>query len=121
MLVQELKTLREGILPLELEPLRAAVRGDAVPEEFPHELVYKCLIAGIRYHDGFAIELRDTLRQLLKAHPTLFMRYKIGRACAAGGYEELYKELDLLPDVAMAEEARDSLPASQDDYCDKVI
>lgn len=59
---------------------------------------------------------QDTLRQLLKAHPTLFMRYKIGRACAAGGYVELYKELDLLPDAAIAEEARDNLPASQGIY-----
>ncbi|EWG47509.1 hypothetical protein FVEG_07590 [Fusarium verticillioides 7600] len=159
MLVDELKTLRESLITLELEPLRAAIRGESVPNEFPHELVYKCLVAGIRYHDGFAIELRgkslhpslerafnardimsnrilkmkkaedmpycfwhpdvpsqDTLRQLLKAHPTLLMRYKIGRACAAGGYVELYKELDLLPDVAIAEEARDNLPASQGIY-----
>ncbi|KAF5631720.1 hypothetical protein F52700_6642 [Fusarium sp. NRRL 52700] len=159
MLVEELKTLREGILPLDLDLLRAAIRGEAVPDNFPHELVYKCLVAGIRYHDGFAAQLRgkslcqslerafnsrdimsnrlpqmrkpedipycfwhpdvpsqDTLRQLLKAHPTLFMRYKIGRACAAGGYVELYKELDLLPDVAIAEEARDNLPASQSIY-----
>ncbi|KAI1028858.1 hypothetical protein LB503_002598 [Fusarium chuoi] len=59
------------------------------------------------------VPIQDTLRQLLKAHPTLSMRYKIGRACAAGGYVELYKELDLLPDAAIAEEARDNLPASQ--------
>ena len=147
MLVEELKTLRESILPLELEPLRAAIRGETVPDDFPHEIAYKCLVAGIRYHDGFAIELRgkslhpslerafnarnimsnrlsemqkpedipycfwhpdvpsqDTLRQLLKTNPTLLMRYKTGRACAAGGYAELYKELDLLPDVAIAEE-----------------
>ncbi|KLO90242.1 Uncharacterized protein LW93_5699 [Fusarium fujikuroi] len=159
MLVEELKTLREGIRPLELDLLRAAIRGEAVPDDFPHELVYKCLVAGIRYHDGFAIELRgkhlrqslerafnardimsnrlpemekpehipycfwhpdvptqETLRQLLKVHPTMFMRYKIGRACAAGGYAELYKDLDLLPDVAIAEEARDNLPASQGIY-----
>ncbi|KAF5710529.1 hypothetical protein FMUND_9452 [Fusarium mundagurra] len=134
MLVEELKTLREAILPPELEPLRASIRGEAVPDDFPHELVYKSLIAGIRYHDGFAIELRgkslhqclerafnardimsnwipemekpedipycfwypnvpsqETLRQLLEAHPTLLMRYKVGRACAAGGYVEFYK------------------------------
>ncbi|KAF5562986.1 hypothetical protein FPHYL_5411 [Fusarium phyllophilum] len=119
MLIEELKTLREGILTLELEPLRAVICGEEVPDDFPHELVYKCLVAGIRYHDGFAIELRgkslhqslerafnardimsnripemekpegipygfwhpnvpsqETLRQLLKAHPTLLMRYK---------------------------------------------
>ncbi|EWZ84452.1 hypothetical protein FOWG_12247 [Fusarium oxysporum f. sp. lycopersici MN25] len=160
MLIEELETLRESILSLELDPLRAAVRGQEVPDDFPHELVYKCLVAGIRYHDGFAIELRGkslhqslerafnardimsnripkmekpedipycfwhpdvpsqgTLRQLLKNYPTLFMRYKVGRACAAGGYEELYKELDdLLPDVAVTEEARDNLPVSKGIY-----
>ncbi|KAF9766576.1 hypothetical protein IL306_000997 [Fusarium sp. DS 682] len=159
MLVKELKKLRDGIFSLELDPLRATIRGQEVPEDFPHELVYKCLVAGIRYHHGFAIELRgkslhqslerafnardimsnqvpemkkpedipycfwhpdvpsqDTLRQLLTDHPTSFMRYKVGRACAVGGYTELYKELDLLPDVAIAEEARDSLPVSKDIY-----
>ncbi|KAG7417316.1 hypothetical protein Forpe1208_v003854 [Fusarium oxysporum f. sp. rapae] len=159
MLVEELEKLRESIFSLEMEPLRAAIRGEAVPDDFPHELVYKCLVAGIRYHDGFAIELRgkslhrslerafnardimsnripemekpedtpycfwhpdvpsqETLRHLLNDHPTLFMRYKIGRACAAGGYVELYKELDLLPDVSIAEEAHDNLPASKGIY-----
>jgi hypothetical protein len=33
------------------------------------------------------------------------MRYQVGRACAAAGYFDLYKELDLLPDVSIAEEA----------------
>ncbi|KAJ4052262.1 hypothetical protein NW753_000251 [Fusarium oxysporum] len=57
---------------------------------------------------------QGTLRQLLKNYPPLFMRYEVGRACAAGGYEDLYKELDdLLPDVAIAEEARDNLPVSK--------
>ncbi|KAF4340715.1 hypothetical protein FBEOM_5374 [Fusarium beomiforme] len=157
MLVEELQALRDAIRPLALDPLRAAIRGQSVPKEFPHELVCKCLVAGIRSHDGFALELRgkslhqsierafnardvmsnrvpemdkpedipycfwypdipsqDTLRQLLKDHPTSLMRYQVGRACAAGGYVELYKELDLLPDVAIAEEARDNLPASKE-------
>lgn len=48
MLVEELKTLREGILPLELDPLRAAIRGESVPDDFPHQSVYKCPVAGIR-------------------------------------------------------------------------
>lgn len=33
------------------------------------------------------------------------MRYQVGRACAAAGYFSLYTELDLLPDVSIAEEA----------------
>ncbi|KAJ5698286.1 hypothetical protein N7462_000291 [Penicillium macrosclerotiorum] len=35
------------------------------------------------------------------------MRYQVGRACAAAWFTDLYKELDLLPDVSIAEEARD--------------
>lgn len=36
------------------------------------------------------------------------MRYQVGHACAAAGFARLYAELDLLPDVAIAEEARES-------------
>ncbi|KAF5681677.1 hypothetical protein FCIRC_5402 [Fusarium circinatum] len=159
MLIEELRSLRDGIRPLKLDNLRATIRGQSVPENFPHELTYKCLVAGIRHHDGFALEIRgksghpsverafnardimsdrvpemeesehipycfwypdvpgqETLRQLLKDHPTVLMRYQVGRACAAGGYVELYKELDILPDVSIAEEARDNLPVSKDIY-----
>lgn len=35
------------------------------------------------------------------------MRYQVGRACAAAGYINLYRQLDLLPDVSIAEEARE--------------
>ncbi|VTT72589.1 unnamed protein product, partial [Fusarium fujikuroi] len=59
---------------------------------------------------------QDILRRLLKDHPTVLMRYQVGRACAVGGYVELYKELDILPDVSIAEEARDNLPVSQEIY-----
>ncbi|RGP71737.1 hypothetical protein FLONG3_7041 [Fusarium longipes] len=59
---------------------------------------------------------QDTLRQLLKHHPTSLMRYQVGRACAVGGYTELYQELDLRPDAAIAEEARDNLPTSKAIY-----
>ncbi|GKT51497.1 uncharacterized protein ColSpa_11678 [Colletotrichum spaethianum] len=36
------------------------------------------------------------------------MRYHVGRACAVAGYSTLYGELNLLPDVSIAEEARDN-------------
>ncbi|KAF6804885.1 hypothetical protein CMUS01_14742 [Colletotrichum musicola] len=36
------------------------------------------------------------------------MRYLVGRACAVAGYADLYEELDLLPEVSIAEEARDN-------------
>lgn len=44
------------------------------------------------------------------------MQYQVGRACAAGGYTSLYLELDLLPDVAIAEEARDNRTSGQAIY-----
>ncbi|TDZ13740.1 hypothetical protein C8035_v009118 [Colletotrichum spinosum] len=48
----------------------------------------------------------DTYRELARRYPD--MRYHVGRACAAAGYTSLYKELDLLPGVSIAEEARDN-------------
>jgi hypothetical protein len=45
-----------------------------------------------------------TYRELARRYPS--MRYQVGRACAAASYTDLYKELDLLPDVSIAEEAR---------------
>lgn len=36
------------------------------------------------------------------------MRYQVGRACAVGGYAQLYCELNLLPDPCIAEEAREA-------------
>lgn len=49
----------------------------------------------------------DTYRQLARRYPQ--MRYQVGRACAVAGFKDLYSELDLLPDVSIAEEARDSV------------
>ncbi|CAI7614964.1 unnamed protein product [Penicillium discolor] len=47
----------------------------------------------------------ETYREVARRYPS--MRYQVGRACAAAWYTDLYKELDLLPDVSIAEEARD--------------
>ncbi|KAA8565546.1 hypothetical protein EYC84_009403 [Monilinia fructicola] len=49
----------------------------------------------------------DTYRELAQTYPD--MRYQVGRACAVGGYVDLYRELDLLPDISIAEEAWDNL------------
>ncbi|KAK3343841.1 hypothetical protein B0T25DRAFT_615151 [Lasiosphaeria hispida] len=46
-----------------------------------------------------------TYRELASRYPD--RRYQVGRACAAAGYAALYAELDLLPDVSIAEEARE--------------
>ncbi|OLN90032.1 hypothetical protein CCHL11_07253 [Colletotrichum chlorophyti] len=56
------------------------------------------------WHPDLAKE--ETYRELARRYPDL--RYHVGRACAAAGYNKLYDELDLLPDVSIAEEARDS-------------
>ncbi|KAJ6186867.1 hypothetical protein N7519_001775 [Penicillium mononematosum] len=55
------------------------------------------------WNPDFAEE--DTYRQVAQRYPS--MRYQVGRACAAAGYINLYRELDQLPDVSIAEEARE--------------
>lgn len=47
----------------------------------------------------------ETYREVARQYPS--MRYQVGRACAAACYTNLYKELDLLPDVSIAEESRE--------------
>ncbi|CAI7580006.1 unnamed protein product [Penicillium viridicatum] len=55
------------------------------------------------------IPAEQTLRDLLEGYPgNDLWQYQAGRACAAGGYTSLYMKLDLLPDVAIAEEARNN-------------
>jgi hypothetical protein len=48
----------------------------------------------------------STYRDVAIGYPDL--RYQIGRACAVGGYYDLYRALDFLPDVSIAEEAREN-------------
>ncbi|KAF6789091.1 hypothetical protein CSOJ01_14847 [Colletotrichum sojae] len=48
----------------------------------------------------------ETYRELANRYPD--MRYLVGRACAVAGYAGLYEELHLLPEVSIAEEARDN-------------
>lgn len=64
------------------------------PDEMPY-----CV-----WYPGLATE--DTYRSLARRYPAL--RYQVGRACAVAGYTALYFELDLLPEVSIAEEARES-------------
>lgn len=61
------------------------------------------------WHPDIASE--DTYRKLAAACPN--MRYQVGRACAVAGYAQLYRELDLLPDPCIAEEAREASRASE--------
>lgn len=63
-------------------------------EEFPYCIWYPTLAS------------EDTYRQLAQRYSQT--RYNVGRACAVAGYTKLFCELDLLPDVHIAEEARDN-------------
>ncbi|KAF0323526.1 hypothetical protein GQ607_009207 [Colletotrichum asianum] len=52
------------------------------------------------------IAIEETYRELSRRYPG--MRYQVGRPCAVAGYNKLYDELQLLPDVSIAEEAEDN-------------
>jgi hypothetical protein len=53
----------------------------------------------------------DTYRRLVKAYPGMI--YTVGRDCAVAGYFELYHELNMRPEVSIAEEARDNASANE--------
>lgn len=61
------------------------------PEETPYCIWYP------------EVPKEDTLRALVQRYPD--MLYHAARACAVAGYIDLYKELDPLPEVHIAEEA----------------
>ncbi|KAM7182802.1 hypothetical protein V8F33_014009 [Rhypophila sp. PSN 637] len=56
------------------------------------------------WHPNVADE--TTYRTLAQRYPQ--MRYQLARACAVAGYTNLYHELDILPEINVAEEARDN-------------
>ncbi|KAJ4378726.1 hypothetical protein N0V86_005597 [Didymella sp. IMI 355093] len=64
------------------------------PDEFPY-----CI-----WHPK--IPTKDTCQELLHRYPQL--NYQIGRVCAVAGYTDVYHSLALLPEVHIAEEARDA-------------
>lgn len=64
------------------------------PEEFPYCIWYPSLPD------------RDTCRKLITKYP--WTKYQVGRVCAVANYDDLYKELDILPEVGIAEEAREN-------------
>jgi hypothetical protein len=57
------------------------------------------------------VALEDTYRNVVAKYPD--MRYQVARACAVAGYTQLYSELDVLPDVSVAEEARESMKGEE--------
>jgi len=54
------------------------------------------------WHPDVASE--STYRTLVQRFPQ--MRYQVARVCAVAGYLDLYRDLDVLPEVHVAEEAR---------------
>lgn len=135
---------RVAIVKFNKEDCEAAIHGRRLPATFGHRVHQLCIIRGIRYHYGFAQELRgltpeftralnardimsgiiptmskpdempyciwhpdvpneDALRTLVQRYPD--MLYHAARVCAVAGYIDLYKELNFLPEVHVAEEA----------------
>ncbi|EME81303.1 uncharacterized protein MYCFIDRAFT_81375 [Pseudocercospora fijiensis CIRAD86] len=92
------KDLR-GILPSFTRALNARdIMSNRVPVIASDEETPYCI-----WHPEVASE--STYRQLVTAYPQ--MSYQVGRACAVAGYSDLYKELDIVPEVHIAEEARE--------------
>ncbi|GAB7350065.1 hypothetical protein MBLNU459_g0734t1 [Dothideomycetes sp. NU459] len=88
-----------GVLPIFTRALNArSIMSNVVPSfQSPDEIPY-CI-----WHPETASE--ETYRELARRFP--HMAYQVGRACAVAGYTQLYKELNILPDVHVAEEARE--------------
>ncbi|RHZ52470.1 hypothetical protein CDV55_100117, partial [Aspergillus turcosus] len=89
-----------GLLPKYTRALNARdIMSDYIPEmSGPDEFPY-CI-----WHPERAKE--ETYRALASRYPQ--MKYLVGRACAVAGYVDVFKELDLLPEVHTADEAREN-------------
>lgn len=90
-----------GTLPEFTRALNARlIMSDFIPDldDAPEEEIPYCI-----WHPEVASEL--TYRRLVQRFPR--MSYQVARACAAGGYTDLYLELNVMPDVHVAEEARE--------------
>ncbi|KAK2613101.1 hypothetical protein N8I77_000030 [Diaporthe amygdali] len=85
------------------------IMSNKIPDAMLPEHVPYCI-----WHPDVPSE--DTCRRLVQRHPD--MKYHVGRTCAVAGYVGLYRELDLLPDVSIAEEAREAGSISLEIYED---
>ncbi|RWA14465.1 hypothetical protein EKO27_g676 [Xylaria grammica] len=74
------------------------IMSNVVPQDMTEDQQPYCI-----WYPDFATE--DVYRTLAERYPQI--RYGVGRACAAAGYDALYFELNLLLDVSIAEEARE--------------
>ncbi|GAB7356618.1 hypothetical protein MBLNU459_g7340t1 [Dothideomycetes sp. NU459] len=88
-----------GVLPEFTRALNArSIMSNCIPEMHSNSEIPYCI-----WHPQSASEA--TLRELARRYPQ--MLYHVGRACAVAGHVSLYKDLDILPDVHIAEEARE--------------
>ncbi|EGX89494.1 hypothetical protein CCM_07746 [Cordyceps militaris CM01] len=76
------------------------IMSNIVPDMGDDDAVFPYCI----WHPEVAAE--DTYREVARRYPGL--KYHVSRACAVAGYLTLYKELHVLPEVAVAEEAQAS-------------
>ncbi|TQW00739.1 hypothetical protein IF1G_00670 [Cordyceps javanica] len=103
------RLIMSNIIP---KPEELAIEGELSSADPDKTRVPYCI-----WHPEFAME--ETYRSLVAAYPS--MRYQVGRACAAAGMDKLYAELDLLPDVTIAEEARESKTQGGSIIYDKIM
>ncbi|KAM7214716.1 hypothetical protein V8F06_009881 [Rhypophila decipiens] len=75
------------------------IMSNTIPDITDPEHIPYCI-----WHPNVADE--TTYRDLVQRYPQ--MRYQVARACAVAGYTGLYHELDILPEINVAEEARDN-------------
>lgn len=90
-----------GVLPLFTRALNARkIMSNVVPDGLDDaQHVPYCI-----WHPQLASE--KTYHEIAERHP--HMRYSVGRACAVAGYAALLDSLNLLPEVHIAEEAREA-------------
>ncbi|KAK4205954.1 hypothetical protein QBC37DRAFT_329547 [Rhypophila decipiens] len=75
------------------------IMSNTIPDITDPEHIPYCI-----WHPNVADE--TTYRDLVQRYP--HMSYQVARACAVAGYTDLYHELDILPEINVAEEARDN-------------
>ncbi|TWU73480.1 hypothetical protein ED733_000588 [Metarhizium rileyi] len=95
----EASALKE-LLPIFTKAINARlIMSNQVPDMQTREEMPYCI-----WHPDIPSE--DTLRKLAQRYPDF--QYQVGRTCAIAGYTDLYNSLRILPEAAIAEEARES-------------
>ncbi|KAK4503316.1 hypothetical protein PRZ48_006744 [Zasmidium cellare] len=90
-----------GLLPEFTRSLNASrIMNDSLPPQMSSEDDMPYCI----WHPKTASE--ETYAKLARQYPE--MRYQIARACSVAGYTQLFRKLDIRPDMSIAEEARES-------------